>query len=240
MNIFEKIYYVNLDEDKQKNKFFIQQINKTNYKNKCERFSAVSGKNIDINTIDDSIITQNARDSIVSLKQRVFGISLTYGSLGCALSHKKIWEECMMSSKPYLIFEDDIIPHSNFNFLFNQVTDQLSSIDYDIFYIGYNEIPGFKKAKIDNVISKPSGLITGTYGYIVSPKGASKLLSIFPLTKQIDSSISDNLHKFNVYCSTTKLVNASASFGSKTQKNNSCVNHIQKNNNDQWDKLFKL
>jgi GR25 family glycosyltransferase involved in LPS biosynthesis len=237
---FQKTYVVNLDEDKDKLKFFSEQISKTNIKNRYTRFPAISGKNLDINAIDDNIITTYARNNIISKKQKMYGISLTYGSLGCALSHKKIWEECVSATGSFLIFEDDIIPHNNFDKIFNSVCERLITLNYDLFYLGYNEIPGFKKSKLDDVISKPSGLITGTYGYIVSPKGAKKLLSIFPLNKQIDSSISNNIDKFNIYCSTIKLVSASSKFGSKTQRADSCKNNIQNNNiNEEWNKLFQ-
>jgi glycosyl transferase family 25 len=233
-----KIYYINLDEDSKKNNYFLTQINKTSLKDRCERFSAINGKTIDIGTIDNTIITTNARNSVTSQKQKVYGVSLTYGSLGCALSHKKIWEECIGNNINYLIFEDDIIPHKNFNNIFDQILSSLNGIKYDIFYFGYNEIPGFRKTKINNVISKPAGLITGMYGYMVSPQGAKQLLSIFPLNKQIDSSISDNIHKFKAYCATTKLVSVNTSFGSKTQRAASCKNNIQINH-DKWCNLFQ-
>jgi GR25 family glycosyltransferase involved in LPS biosynthesis len=238
--IFDKIYYINLDEDSNKKLFFEKQINKTILKNRYERFTAVNGKTLDINSIDSTIITEHARKCIISKKQKVFGISLTYGSLACALSHKKIWEQCAESQKPFLIFEDDIIPISNFNLIFNKILKILPSTNYDLFYIGYNDIPGFKKTRIDDVISKPSGLITGNYGYIVTPNGAKKILStIFPLNKQFDSSISDNISNFKILCSTTKLISASFSFGSKTQRAESCINSIQKNEQDEWHKLFQ-
>lgn len=236
---FKKIYVVNLVEDTNKIKFFTEQISKTSIKNKYNIFPAINGKEIDIDIIDNNIITEHARNSIISQKQKIYGVSLTYGSLGCALSHKKIWEECAESDGDFLIFEDDIIPHVNFDTVFSDILEHIQNINYDLFYLGYNEIPGFKKTKLNNVVSKPSGLITGTYGYIVSPHGAIKLLSIFPINKQIDSSISDNLNKLQVFCSTTKLVSASAKFGSKTQRNNSCKNNIQKNVHDDWNKLFK-
>jgi GR25 family glycosyltransferase involved in LPS biosynthesis len=238
IKIFEKIYYINLDEDQNKKKFFIDQINKTLIGDNCFRFSAINGKNLDIDTIDNSIITDYAKKCITEKKQKVFGITLTYGSLACALSHKAIWEECSVSKKPFLIFEDDIIPIKNFNSIFTKILNVLYTIDYDLLYLGYNEIPGFNKTIINDVISKPSGLITGNYAYILSPVGAKKLLStIFPLNKQFDSSISDNISSFNLFCSTTKLISASYYFGSKTQRSNSCINYIQKQDNE-WMKLF--
>lgn len=240
IDFFQKIYYINLDDDVDKKQYFEKEIIKSLLANHCERFKAVSGKHIDLRLINDQIISSNARKDIELKKQRTYGISLTYGSLGCALSHKLIYEECAASKKPYLVFEDDIILHQNFDPKLQELinTIQTKNISFDIIYLGYNEIPGFHKTDLDSVLSKPSGLITGTYGYILSPIGCKKLLDyIFPLNHQIDSSISHNLKNFNIYCSSTKLVEANTSFGSKTQMNNSCIN-FQSLEIDNWGKLF--
>lgn len=45
--------------------------------------------------------------------KRLQGYELTPGELGCFLSHKQAWQECMRKNQPTLIFEDDFIlqPH---------------------------------------------------------------------------------------------------------------------------------
>lgn len=240
IDFFQKIYYINLDDDVDKKQYFEKEITKSSLSSHCERFKAVSGKHIDLRLINSKIISSNARKDIELKKQKTYGISLTYGSLGCALSHKLIYEECSYDTKPYLVFEDDIILHKNFDPKLQELINviQKKDISFDIIYLGYNEIPGFYKVDIDSVLSKPSGLITGTYGYILSPNGCKKLLDhIFPLNHQIDSSISHNLSKFNIYCTSTKLIQASTSFGSKTQMCDSCIN-IQSLEIDNWIKLF--
>lgn len=235
-NYFEKIYCINLLKDKDKLLYFDQQISQTKSINHYDIFIATDGYTLDLNSIDEKIITNSARDSILSQKQKTFGISLTFGSLGCALSHKTIFEECKYSKKPFLVFEDDIIIEKNFDNMFLAIIEQ--PIDYDIIFLGYNEIPGFSKKKIDSVLAKPSGLITGLYGYILSPSGAQNLLdTIFPLNKQIDSSISDNANKLKLYCSSTRIVGVTHKFGSKTQRDKSCQNMYK--SKDDWDKLFK-
>jgi len=125
-----------------------------------------------------------------------------------------------------------------------QLFDIVKDRDYDILYLGYNEIPGFHKENLSEFLAKPSGLITGMYAYIVSPQGAKKILNtIFPLNKQIDSSISDNGDSFNKLCSAKKIANVRIDFGSKTQQANSCINannfDTQKIKKiDEWNKLF--
>ena len=75
---FKKIYVVNLAEDTNKLQFFTEQVNKTILKNKVETFTAVNGKEINIDTINNQVITEYARNSIISQKQKVYGVSLTY------------------------------------------------------------------------------------------------------------------------------------------------------------------
>lgn len=248
MNIidyFDKICYINLDEDITKKEYFEKEIKKSIVSNKCERYTAVIGKYLDIRLIPDSIITKNAKNDILLKKQKTYGVSLTYGSLACALSHYFLYNDCQTSSAPYLIFEDDVILDQDFDNYLYRIVLEASRIDYDILYLGYNEIPGFHKEYISDYLSKPTGLITGMYAYVITPKGAEKLLrTIFPLNKQIDSSISDNGEKFNKLCSTKKLASARIDFGSKTQQEHSCINAYSfdfqqiKNKPDNWNRLF--
>jgi len=243
-NYFDKVYYINLDEDDNKKKYFQTEIAKSRFlSEKAKRYSAVIGKYIDIRLISDSIITERARTEIMSKNQKIFGISLTYGSLGCAMSHYLIYQECKGRHKPFLILEDDIIISTDFD---NQLLVFLNEIEsnkleYDIIYLGFNEIPGFNKKILNNVVSKPTGFITGTYGMIVSNKGADKILKeVFPLNQQIDSSISHNLEKFDVLCPTQKIVKVNLGFGSKTQSKTSCINQYNYEAiEDSWMKLFQ-
>jgi GR25 family glycosyltransferase involved in LPS biosynthesis len=250
-DFFSKVYYINLEEDDKKREYFLNTIKKSTLSTTTERFNAVIGKYLDIRIIKDNIISPKAKKDILAGQQHTYGISLTYGSLACALSHHQIFEECRHQDRPYLIFEDDIIIDHTFDNKLNDVLINLSKVEsYDIVYLGYNEIPGFTKKPFDNILSTPHGLITGLYGYILSPQGAKKLIEyIFPLDKQIDSSISDNRDKFDLYCASNSFVGVKTNFGSKTQQDNSCKNIFNKKINqisptidthqDYWDKLFQ-
>jgi GR25 family glycosyltransferase involved in LPS biosynthesis len=241
---FDKNYYINLDEDKNKKVYFEKEVKKSKFLSKtCKRYEAVVGKFLDIRLVPDYIVTNKAKNDIIAKKQRVYGISLTYGSLACALSHHLIYQECQDSHKPFLVLEDDIIINENFD---NDLARVLEEIEvnnhiFDILYLGCNEIPGFQKKVINNIVSKPRGLITGTYGYVLSNTGAKKLLNtIFPLYKQIDSCISDNVDKFDLLCSTRKIVNVRTDFVSRTQLDASCSNIlISPEEYSDWYKLFQ-
>lgn len=250
MNIYQyfgKIYYINLDNDQNKKTYFESEIKKSDLLTRqCKRYEAVFGENLDIRIIPNHIISQTAKQQIKSKKQKQYGISLTYGSAACALSHYLIYEECINDNRPYMIFEDDIIIKDSFDTQLSELLDLFMTEnlhnDYDIIYLGYNEIPGFQKNILKGVVSRPRGLITGLYGYIVSNRGAKKILdNVFPLKQQIDSSISNNIEKFNLFCSSNRMVGVRTDFGSRTQNQTSCKN-IYGNILDidtKWQKLFR-
>lgn len=243
-NFFDKIYYINLSEDIKKQKYLESQIQQSKLlEESCQRYEAVIGNSLDIRLMPEYIVTNKAKEEVIAKKQNSYGVSLTYGSLACALSHYLIYKECSMSSKPFLIFEDDIIINKDFDKNLSNVLTSVRDLDmdYDIIYLGYNEIPGFQKKIINNNVSKPRGLITGLYGYIVSNIGAKKLIkNVFPLNKQIDSSISDNIHHFNLLCSSYKIVGVRTDFVSKTQMSASFNNmyNNSKTTTTNWNKLF--
>lgn len=241
-NFFDKIYYINLDRDLDRKKYIIDLFGQnTSLINDLKRFPGVDGKQINIEDVDNNIISDKAKEDILSENQRIFGITLTYGSLGCALSHKNIWQQCSkFSNKPYLVFEDDIVIDNAFDNSLFSILDSIQNIDYDICYLGCNEINGFKQTDINTVIAKPSGLVTGLYGYIISPIGAKKILdTIFPLSNQIDSSIGHNSKKLNLLCAKHKIVHTKFQFGSNTQRQKSCENIYRTNIDNNWNRLFQ-
>lgn len=232
---FDKIYYINLDKHKDRLSHTHLELSKSKLLNSAIRFCGVDGSTIDLLEIDKSIITDSARSDIKSGVQKTFGISLTYGSLGCALSHKKIFEECSSAQKPFLVLEDDFIIDFNFDADLENVIKNLPG-EYDLLYLGFHDIPSAKIDIINNYIGIPTGLTCGTYGYIINPSGAKKLLeTIFPLECQIDSMISRNLHKLKTYCSKDRLIKMSWDFPSNTQQQISCQNIYS----DDWAKLFQ-
>ena len=190
---FDKIYYINLDRRQDRKKHVEKQI-KPNF-NKYIRFSAIDGKNININNIATKIISIKGKKDIES-NNKIFGITLTKGAIGCALSHMKIWEE--ISKKDYnqvLILEDDIEIKNNiknYHKIFKQIPN-----NWDIIYLGSGQYK--KTKKINKNVFKLDHAFQ-TIGYVINSKSAQKLLKhVFPLDQQIDSSIFKNFKNINAY-----------------------------------------
>ena len=226
-NYFEKVLYINLAEQAEKNTNFLSGINAESafLSENMIRFDAVNGRNLDLRIIEDDLITENARKQILLGNQKLFGISMTYGALGCALSHMLIWQEYLYSDKPILVLEDDAALQENFDSKLKNLVGHISTIDYDVVYLGLHEIPHLNKTqKFSDMLYIPKGLSCGTFGMIVSSTGRKKLLDIiFPMNVQIDSCISSKKDELNVFACVNPLVKHSWKFGSRTQRKEGCL-----------------
>src|SRR4029078_1537214 len=88
--MFDKIYYINLERRKDRDDHMKSLLNKFNLYDKSERIQAVDGNKINIYELTGIITDKGIRDAHNNY-QKVFTF-LTKGGIGCALSHKKIWE----------------------------------------------------------------------------------------------------------------------------------------------------
>lgn len=55
------------------------------------------------------------------------------GTIGCAASHRLLWQSCLEQNKPLLILEDDVIMHPELNLFLLSRIDQLSQADIILF-----------------------------------------------------------------------------------------------------------
>ena len=149
-------------------------------------------------------------------------------AIGCALSHINIWKDFIKrgdeDEKYVMIFEDDVILEKNFK---QGVLDALKNVpaDYDILYLGCfgcdkNYVSNVyelstllygrnhRKGYVNPYISIPE-IAYALHAYILSKKGASKLLSL--LKGELDDHIDMKIHslasveKINTYVTTPRL-----------------------------------
>ena len=109
------------------------------------------------------------------------------GQIGCTLSHHKLWRQIALSDKPCLVLEHDAI-------IVEDIEPLLSSIDDCIHLDGARRFERNEYIKFQNNINEVCLLerpdnrllksfewnvnwLRGTHGYLLSPKGASKLLA---------------------------------------------------------------
>jgi GR25 family glycosyltransferase involved in LPS biosynthesis len=148
-------------------------------------------------------------------------------AIGCALSHIKIWREFIerdnKDEKYVMIFEDDVVLEENFQ---QNMINALINVpaDYDILYLGCvacdkNKSSIYETSTIFYGKNKRAGYVNpyisipkmayGSHAYILSKKGAIKLLEL--IKGNLDEHIDMKLHslasneKINSYVATPRL-----------------------------------
>ena len=107
---------------------------------------------------------------------QLLGFELTPAEIGCFLSHRKAWEECVKSNTVTIVFEDDFIlkPH------FQESVDLLLTqyIDWDIARLQglrealHQKVKSFAQCEV--VLNREDPL--GATAYLLKPLAAKKLL----------------------------------------------------------------
>jgi len=178
-------YLINLNSRKDRFDITNNLLNKYDFKNVI-RYPAINGKNISNNELIQ-IIEPSAIKSILD-NYRKEHHDLSYGAVGCSLSHINIWKKLEINNLDYIIiFEDDANPAFNFTKL-QEIIKNNTPNDWDIILFGgiYN-----KYKNVNNYIDKIYSFYE-THAYIINKKGALKLLlKAFPIKKQLDSWLSD-------------------------------------------------
>ena len=131
-------------------------------------------------------LTQEEKNKYCDIFFSYFGNDTT---IGIAISHYKVWEKIATDKNPYIIvFEDDVILEPNFYDRFNKIIKKVPD-NFDIFYCQNNHnimsfignISGYgnpNSKHINEHINQPS-LALGTHAYVISKKGAKKLVNYF-------------------------------------------------------------
>ena len=176
-------YVVNLDRRQNRWNDFQSAAKNVGFK-RYSRFSAVDGNKL------------KAKDTINMFRN--FPRRIKRGEAGCAITHYNIWHNVIQDT---MILEDDGIPEENFVDSLAMIYRYIKSInlDFDVLYIGYHlnkDVMREKNITEDDLLNDRNDMIVsmidvmkyktndnvfgyhggGTFGYIISPQGAKKLV----------------------------------------------------------------
>lgn len=141
-SFFDKVFYINMDKDIDRNKHIIDQFKKFNIKN----YERISGVQFD--SIPDYSYWRN-----FNIKTDRYVL----GSMGCRASHKLILDTSINRDyQKILIFEDDIYFTEDPNKILRDNLNNLNN--WDMLYFGGTEEPHF------------NGQIVGAYAYALNRK----------------------------------------------------------------------
>jgi len=204
--MFSEIFVINLDRDSDKLHKVQQEFTKQNLH--FTRFPAVDGRKY-LQETPDEIKNQE----IEYMCQKF----CTPSSIGCFLSHRRIWEKIVKDKIPItLICEDDVFFSKHFKD-FDLIWQEVP-MDWDMVYLGclgacnpnqnYSVLSWLfswmgnnpdRGRKITERIFVPD-CPSGTHAYALSYEGACKLLDIIKkVTFHVDVTISRRAKNMNIY-----------------------------------------
>lgn len=192
--MFSKVIYINLDRRMDRKNNLINELDRINYNGRIERLSAIDAKKLNFDLMPTNLFT---KESIKMATDKTEGLYsyMTKGGIGCALSHKMVYEKILAGDDEYvLILEDDIWFDDNFNIKLEQTLKKIGN-NYDILWLGYHS----KSTKTEYVELDVPETLYGLFGYIINKKAAKKLIEIFPITMQIDTEIPKIFMDLRVY-----------------------------------------
>jgi len=126
------IYLINLDRNKDRLDFFIEQYMKSDLRSKqFKRISAIDGKKLAI----QEFVTPKAYTEITQVEKTGFRTKhyqLTRGAIGCYLSHLMAYDIIANGDAEYgLIFEDDVSINPDFWLKLNKILPSIPN-DWDV------------------------------------------------------------------------------------------------------------
>ena len=196
---FDKCYVINLketEEGQRRWKIFLKQPILATYIN---RFPGIYGLQYNY--------TKEIQEGIINPKWD-FGswhhnspkfIDMDPGEIGCILSHRKVWAQVVKEKLPCtLILEDDAISLKRdfINIIINLKTYLPN--DWDILLLGFWLHMGDNGIKINKYIHSVGNFCL-LHSYLISQQGARKLLKLGVIDKPLDTWLSVNSNRVNIY-----------------------------------------
>ena len=171
---FNTIIIINLQRRPDKLKKVLQRIYDLKLEDSVDIqvLSAVDGKELSDEWLKDNIrISPLYRDSMR-------GRGMTYGEIGCALSHMKAWETVKNSPSitQALIIEDDAVFKPNFLEVIERVKPGIENINYDFMYLSRKKMVEEKEPLVYSEVVQPY-FSYWCLAYVLNKNGANKLLS---------------------------------------------------------------
>lgn len=154
-----------------------------------ERFSAVDGKTINVET--DERISMRTKRNIKFRTRRTHEDIDTVGAIGCYLSHVQIWREFVASgAQAVMVLEDDALIPANFLDMLNTCSTALSQVSDVQKTLWSFSTPHSFFERNQNTYREGAwvcNVATPTTGYILF-RGAAEILlaNCFPIDNHVD------------------------------------------------------
>ncbi|XP_006119070.2 inactive glycosyltransferase 25 family member 3 isoform X1 [Pelodiscus sinensis] len=144
---------------------------------------------VDGSALNSSDIKNLGVDLLPGYYDPFSGRTLTKGEVGCFLSHYYIWKEIVARGlEKSVVFEDDVRFEVYFKVRLTRLMEELewAQLDWDLIYLGRKQVNSEDEEPVEDV----RNLVVAEYSYwtlayIISQRGAQKLIRAEPLSKML-------------------------------------------------------
>lgn len=204
INTDTRIFYINLDDNKERRLHIDTTLKRLNFTN-ITRISAIDTRTIKKIDGYKSLLDNNAYLLLlrnIKENKRHNHRDLTKGSIGCYLSHLKVYNRMLEENIPYaIIFEDDcniIDPNIIFWEKMKMISDKIPD-NVDIFL--FDAIIHEYRDNCSKYICQVN-FFWGSHFYLITQKGINNILKyLLPIQYQIDNALSimSYSNKLNIF-----------------------------------------
>jgi len=190
-----------------------------------ERYDAIDAKlflndpikdaNIDpIYTLGEQLFVEPQPLALPTLIELDAPIQMSRPEIAVAQSHIGVWRQLAASRYEYaLILEDDVWFRPGFSQDLNNAWAEIieaSNDDYkfDVLYLSYEEVKhGAPKTFLSQMIFQPERGLWNLSGYVISKRGAKKLLKLLPCKGPVDLWLNHQFKYLNVRAIKRSVIN---------------------------------
>lgn len=132
-------------------------------------------------------------------------IRMSDAEVAVAQSHIDVWKKIADSAAPYaLVLEDDVWFERGFGRLVDMAWREMRAGDqaepsFDVLYLSYKEVRhGAPKIAVSQSVFRPERGLWYLSGYVLSKRGAQRLLALLPCRGPVDLWINQKFHELDV------------------------------------------
>lgn len=228
-NIIGRVYIINLDRKPNRWKQVKKELNRIHLSSNkklydiSRRVSAVDARFIQ-NEIDykllnpyyslsDQFKVEPNYKYIINDDNDINNIKMSTPEIAVTLSHINVWKKIIEDNVAYaLILEDDVYFTYGFAKIMDKVWNSLMNMkcneDFDILFLSYERVKGAKIVKEyeKEIVHRPYCGIWQASGYVLSKRGAEKLLSLLPVYGPVDLWLNLQFPKLDVFITNKPII----------------------------------
>ena len=155
-------------------------------------------------TLADQLFVEPQPDALPANFDLSRPIRMSDAEVAVAQSHIDVWRKIASSAAPYaLVLEDDVWFERGFGRLVDTAWREMRPTDqanpsFDVLYLSYKEVRhGAPKTAVSQNVFRPERGLWYLSGYVLSKRGAQRLLALLPCRGPVDLWINQKFHEMD-------------------------------------------